>query len=133
MKGILGRLAKLFRREPLRPPPIVRTSEDGLEVIRCGETLASVRWRDVRKIITYKYDLFSTDEICVGFFTDEDADTWLEISEEWKGFLEAVEMMERWFPSIPRNWFNEVMVPAFERKETVLYESGHEVPGTPAG
>jgi len=122
--GILKRLARLFRPAAPAPRPSVRVTEDGLELVRAGQVVASLRWSDVRKIITYKYDLFSTDEICVGFLTAPDAEAWFEISEEWPGFLAAVEKMEELFPSIPENWYRDVMVPVFARKETVLWEGG---------
>ena len=102
---------------------MVIVTADGLEVMRDRDLLATVRWSEVRKIIAYKYDLFAYDEICIGFLKEPDADGWLEISEEWKGFREAIRRMEEIFPSIPKDWFNEIMVPAFERKETVIYQS----------
>jgi hypothetical protein len=120
---ILNQLAKLFHQEPPAAPPSVHVTKDGLQVLRNGEVLAHVRWSDVKRIIAYKYDLFGTDEICVGFLTAPDADSWLEISEEWAGFLEATSKMEMSFPTIPKDWYNEIMVPAFERKETVLWVS----------
>lgn len=100
--------------------------EDGLQVIREDDILGSVNWVDIKKIIVYKYDNFTTDEICVGLLTALDADSWLEISEECSGFMEAVEKMREVFPSIPEDWYIEVMVPVFERKETVLWQ---EKPG----
>lgn len=121
--GIMNRLAGLFRQGPPAVAPCVRVGEDGLQVVRGGKVLASVRWSDVKRIIAYKYDCFSTDEICVGLLTSPDAESWLEISEQWPGFREAVARMEARFPSIPEDWLAQVMVPAFERKETVLWEA----------
>ena len=103
--------------------PSVQVIQDGLQVVRSGKILGSIRWSDIKKIITYKYDLFSIDEICVGFLTALDADSWLEISEQWSGFQEATDKLEERFPSIPKDWYGKVMVPAFESKETVLWES----------
>jgi len=122
--GTLNRLAKILREESPTPPLSVRVTQEGLEVVRAGETLASVRWCDVTTILAYKYDLFTTDEICVGFLTSPDADSWLEISEEWRGFREATDKMDELFPGIPRKWYSAVMVPGFERKETVLWQCG---------
>jgi len=120
--GMPNLLAKFIYREPPVQPPTVRVVEDGLQVIRGVDVLASARWSDVKQIITYKHDLFSTDEIRVGFLAATEADSWLEISEEWSGFKEAIARMEELFPSIPGDWFWEVAVPAFDRKETVLWE-----------
>ena len=120
--GIVNRLAEVFRQKPPEPPPSIRVTQDGLDILRGDDMLASVRWSDVKKIIAYKYDLFATDEICIGFLASPDADSWLEISEHWSGFSEATNMMEAIFPSIPKNWYTQIMVPAFERKETVLWD-----------
>ena len=81
MMGVWNRLAKVFRRKPAVPPTSVQVTEDGLQIVYKDEILASVRWADVKRIITYKYDLITTDEICVGFPTAADAESWLEISE----------------------------------------------------
>ena len=127
MSRTQDRLAELLHRKPCAsrmPRAFVRLTQGGLEVGPTGEeTVASVRWSDVRRIIAYKHDLFGTDEICVGFLTAADADSWLEVSEEWSGFREAVNKMEELFPSIPKNWYGEVSVPPFERKETVLWDA----------
>jgi len=115
-------LAKLFHRKPQLPPPHVRTTQEGIQVMRGGEKLSLVRWCEVKKIIAYKYALYTTDEVCVAFLTQKDADSWLEINEDWEGFREATDQMVSLFPSIPKDWFCNVSIPAFERKETVLYE-----------
>ncbi len=91
-------------------------------VERQGEGPVAIRWDEIARIITYKYDLFSTDEICIGFLTDKNVEPWVEIREEWEGFLEACKEMKRRFPTIPEDWYSEIMVPVFDRKETVLYE-----------
>ena len=120
--GIVNRLAKAFRRKPPAPPPSIRVTQDGLDILREDDVLASVRWSDVKKIIAYKYDLFATDEICIGFLASSDAASWPEINEQWSGFREAATKMEAIFPSIPKDWYVEIMVPALECKETVLWE-----------
>jgi len=103
--------------------PSARVTDDGLAIVRENEILDSVRWDDVRKIIAYKYDNGTTDEICLGFLAAADANKPFEISEERPGFIAASEAMQKRFPGIPENWYQEIMVPAFARKETVLYES----------
>jgi hypothetical protein len=106
--------------------PSTRITEDGLAIERDGEVLDSIRWEDVRKVIAYKYDRGTTDEICLGFLTDPDAEQCFQISEERPGFIAASEAMQKQFPGTPENWYQEIMVPAFERKETVLYEAPAE-------
>ena len=60
-----------------------------------------VDWVDVKKIITYKYDLYTTDEICLGFFLGTNENIYWEIAESWVGFNVVVEKMELVF--LPRS------------------------------
>ncbi len=107
------------REEQARPR--ITTDPDGLEV-HVGEYLiAGVEWIGIEKIVAYKHDLWTTDEICLGLLTDKDANEWLEISEEWDGFVEVVGQIESKFMTIPANWYAEMMVPAFRAKPTVLF------------
>ncbi len=101
----------------------MRSTREFLQVVRGSDVLATVRWSDIREILAYKYDRVNTDEICLGFVTKESTSDWLEISEEWEGFQEAMEVMQMVFPSIEGNWFGRVMIPAFKRNETVLWRS----------
>lgn len=121
--GMLNRLAHFSHRRPQALPPSILVTQDSLQFVRGDQLLQSVRWSDIKKIITYKYDLFTTDDICVGFLAEKDAEMWLEINKDWDGFPVATNRMESLFTSIPKDWFHSVMVPAFERKETVLWES----------
>ena len=58
-------------------------------------------------------------------FPDELDDSWtpVQISEEWSGFADLFEPLSLAFPSIPRDWYTEVMDPAFRENRRVLYES----------
>lgn len=90
-----------------------------------GESLR-VRWDDVREIWTYKIDLFSYDEICLSFrFADAGTTPgegrWVEVTETDSGFSPFCKWMERRFPTIPPKWYSDVVVPAFEPCEAVLY------------
>jgi hypothetical protein len=121
MRTLLAKLADRLRKQPTPPPPQIHLTEEGFDIVRNGETMESLRWRNVRKIVTFKYDNVSHDEICVAFLVDEE-NSWILISEEWNGFLKATEKMKERFPSISENWFTKVMTPVFETKKTVLFE-----------
>lgn len=87
-----------------------------------------VRWEEVREIRTYKIDLFSYDEICLGFEvtgvgTTEGETQWIEVTESDQGFRSLAEEMKRRFPAIPSDWYSEVMFPAFAPCEAVLYRA----------
>jgi len=101
---------------PERHPPNTSISIDdnGFSLSRI-----SVRWSTVRTIATYKWDLWSYDDICLAFQVAEDS--WAEVSEDEPGFRELVVEVERRYPSVPRDWFNSVVHPAFETNYRVLW------------
>lgn len=94
---------------------------------RDPETHDTVSWNEVAEIQTYKYDLWSTDEICLAFTID--GKSWTEISEEVQGFGELCRAMSEHFPTIKENWFREVMLPAFATNHRMLYKVGGFVEG----
>ena len=88
---------------------------------RDGFTLSgnTVPWSSVRAIAAYKHDLFSYDEICLAFKVSDDS--WVEVSEDEPGFQSLVEEVGRRYPETPRDWFHEVMFPAFAANYRVLW------------
>lgn len=118
-----SRIQSFFRRAG-RADPLVRVTEEGFDLLD-GATQAvirSVRWTDVAKIQTYKLDLFTTDCICL-LFESKSGQPPVQVSEEWKGFPDLFDPLTTAFPSIPKNWYINVMTPAFETKQTVLYDA----------
>ena len=83
--------------------------------------IRTVPWADISRIQTYKLDLLTTDCICL-LFSVSTTEQPVQISEEWKGFPDLLVSLPRAFPSIPANWYAEVMTPAFGTNLTVLYE-----------
>jgi hypothetical protein len=88
------------------------------DVAGCAE--AAVRWDEITRIRTYKVDLRTTDCICLMFERAGTAP--VQVSEEWNGFVDLMEMMRERFPAIPADWYEAVMQPPFERNETTLFE-----------
>jgi hypothetical protein len=84
-----------------------------------------VPWDSVRRIRTYKIDLFSYDEVCLGFELPDPnaagASLWIEVTESNQGYRPLVQQMEAQFPTIAANWESEVMFPAFESCEAILF------------
>ena len=115
-----------FRESLQRRPkgdPVIRVVDGGFELASADQSVvAFVRWSDVRRIQTYKLDLVTTDCICLLFELDG-AKVPVQISEEWSGFADLFEPLSLAFPSIPRDWYTEVMDPAFRENRRVLYES----------
>jgi hypothetical protein len=79
-----------------------------------------VRWASVRRVIAYKRDLWSTDEICVLFESDDDSGR-QEVSEEWPGFKDLFGVMEKELGISP-GWYMEIMMPPFESTPRLLFD-----------
>ncbi len=102
--------------------PAIEIDQTGFRLLcrRTASRLASVRWADIRSIHTFKRDLFSYDIICVGFQTAQD--DWIEVNEEMPGFSKlAFEEMPRRFDLRDREWYQSVMLPAFETNHAVIW------------
>ncbi len=77
-------------------------------------------WESVLEIFAFKVDLFSIDEICIGFRIDDEG-TYNEINEEMHGYNELLNFLTVQFYGIKENWFSEVAHPAFETNLTSLW------------
>ncbi len=78
-----------------------------------------IAWSDISEILTYKKDLVTTDLICLGWKTYEDA--LIEVHEEMLGFKKLCESMLNKFKGISASWYMDVAHPAFETKLTILW------------
>ena len=118
-------IRSLFRRKR-EPDPQILIVEGGFNLASPpdGTVVDYVRWNEVTRIHTYKIDLLTTDCICL-LFEFSDGKPPLQVSDMWEGFTELFTPMAESFPSIPQNWYLEVMFPAFETNHSVLYESAH--------
>lgn len=108
-------------------PYIVRPEETrivpepgGFAVLTTRGRRLPVRWAGVRRVHAYKRDLFTVDEICVAFESDDLAGV-LEVSEEWPGFADLFGPMESELGVSP-GWYMEIMSPPFETMHRVLFE-----------
>lgn len=114
-------LAGFRRRRHLPQDYALRFTDDGFEVVLAGDRVATVCWREVSRITTYKLDLLTTDAICLLFDLGPGAKP-VQVAEEWSGFQDLFARLKEEFPTIPEDWYATVMQPAFERNETVLFE-----------
>ena len=102
------------------PDPEVRVRDGGFDVVSPDNELqlATVHWKDVERIETYKLDLTVIDCICLLFKVGDEE---VQLSEEWIGFDTLFEPLKSNFPSIKDDWYVEVMQPPFEENRTVLF------------
>ena len=84
-----------------------------------------IDWSEIEKLTAYKIDLLSTDEICL--FVQAENGKQFEISESTKGWFQFIQKLKEEFPTINKTWEIDIAVPAFERKETELYDRNKNV------
>ncbi len=84
-----------------------------------------IKWQEIDKVTAYKIDLLSTDEIRL--FVQAENGKQFEISESTKGWFQFVEKIKEKFPNISKTWEIDITNPAFERKETELYNRNKNV------
>ncbi len=112
------------RRRQTAGDPAIVCGSCGFEIRSPDPSDDAVRvpWRDVARIRTYKLDLLTTDCICLLFELQTGAPA-VQVSEEWPGFDVFLGALAVAFPSISASWYVDVMKPAFERNERVLYDA----------
>jgi hypothetical protein len=99
---------------------LVRVDDTGFEVLCAGEPKIRVTWDSVIEIAGFKHDLFSYDEICLGFrCTDEDQFLWA--GEEDIGFDSLLKEVERRFSDLRPGWYRAIAVPAFQENWTSIW------------
>ena len=77
-----------------------------------------VHWSSVIAIAAYKWDLFAYDEICLAFRLNDD--TCIEVPENQPDFRDLVEAVQQRFPTVPEEWYREIMLPAFATNYRLL-------------
>lgn len=78
-----------------------------------------IKWTDIERLIAYKLDLMTTDEICLDIVYNNWQTT---ITEETPGWYQFIEKSKLAFPNIPKNWDSEIVHPAFATNLTILYQ-----------
>lgn len=116
----LKKLTSRLRRTPVAVT--ITADHERIVIARSDrEEASSFPWRDVDEIQTFKRDLFATDNIRLAFRV---SDMWYELSEDDTGFMPLAELMRVKFPSIPEDWYTEVMQPPFATNQRTLWKRG---------
>lgn len=123
MIGLWPRIQEFFRRQR-RAGLAVCVTNGGFALLdaKTGNTVCTMQWADISKIQVYKLDLLTTDCICL-LFESRSGQPAIQVSEEWMGFSDLFNPLSTAFPSIPENWYMEVMLPAFAEKRAILYDA----------
>jgi hypothetical protein len=98
--------------------------KNGFE-LQIEEKLTKIKWNEIEKLTAYKIDLFATDEIRI--FLKADNGKQFEISENTEGWFQFNEKLKEQFSEIDKSWEIDIAVPAFERKETEIYNRNKNV------
>jgi hypothetical protein len=125
LRSMFAALRRFFTSRQIRSnkrPPIVLTTS-GFELRRADAGCDEFRWDQAERILAYKVDLLTTDEIFVAFeYHDANGrQMTFEVSEECPGFQDFMTALGRAFPTITADWYPRVMKPAFARNLIVLY------------
>lgn len=108
--------------KPKSQPERLELTEEGLAIFVNGREDCRFRWADVSKMVTYKCDLVTTDLICLEFAVHEKPGVVYAIHEEMEGFDQLRDFLSGYFPSIPPDWWREVLLPPFAPNYRILYE-----------
>ena len=119
--GILARLKKAFSRTHQPLDGAVEFDEQEIHVQ--PPTEKRITWAQIDRIVTYKIDLLTYDEIRVQF-ENRNGDA-IVVTEESPGFVALMHEVVRRFPSA-QDWHAQVSQPPFVECWTVLYETDPE-------
>lgn len=81
-----------------------------------------VAWDQIEKVIAFKLDLFTFDEIWVAVLNDQ-GEVLACLPETSGSFYSFIKSLPTWLIGCkrPEEWWEEVAIPAFQRNETEIY------------
>ena len=118
MTSFISKIKDRFSRK--EPKFAVDFDTAGFTISEDEKPKVRVDWLSVREIFAYKDDLFSYDEICIGFRFNDAGEYWW-VGESHVGYREFTENLKERFPEIRTDWFSDVAFPAFAYNRTTLW------------
>ncbi|MFZ1786879.1 MAG: hypothetical protein WAT92_01150 [Saprospiraceae bacterium] len=91
--------------------------EDGFE-INNGNNTDQIKWAEIEKIIAFKKELVTEDQICLEF---ESNNRTFYCSEDYEGWIEFEEMLRQQITQIDETWKSSVSYPPFEESKTTIF------------
>ena len=112
-------LDRLHASENSPPLPRIELEDAGFAIVFPDGRCSSIRWKSVTRLVTFKRDNFSTDEVILSFEVAERPGIAHEVSEEWPGFRNLFSALQSELGITP-NWYDKVMQPPFATNFQVL-------------
>jgi hypothetical protein len=119
--GIFSRLKEAFSRTAKPLDGIVEF--DDVEIRVHPPTEKRIRWDEIDRIVTYKIDLLTYDEIRVQFESSDGHV--IVVTEESPGFGDFMQEVVRRYPST-EEWHAKVSQPPFAECWTVLFDNNQQ-------
>tara|TARA_R110002049_G_scaffold145662_2_gene308124 strand:+ start:304 stop:648 length:345 start_codon:yes stop_codon:yes gene_type:complete len=101
----------------------IELTENGFQVNYDGE-ITEFQWSEIEKLTGFKVERITTDDICLKIESDNKISFATKEFEGWRIFMTG--LLDK-FPEIHENWKSVIAIPAFERKETELYNRNKNV------
>ncbi len=117
-------LKSLFwKKHEKRPSVVTRVehSSDGFTVWKSADVSEKVAWSEIERIFTYKVDCYAIDMIWLAF-ERKGHELLVHIPEEAEGFKNLIPAMNKALPGIDPEWYQNVMLPVFEEKLTLIFQ-----------
>jgi hypothetical protein len=116
------RIVEYLRRPPQSHAPV---GFDDQAFWRSPPDPFRAQWSSIRRIMGFKVDCFSVDQIRMEFSFEPG--NFVVVTEDSPGFRQLMEEAERRFPSL-EGWFQKIFLPPFAPCITLLYEApGQEI------
>jgi hypothetical protein len=93
-------------------------TDDGC-IVQLNTEQEEIKWADIERLVAYKRDFYTSDEICLDIVFNN---CQITISEETPGWYQFVERIKLVYPEISQNWDTEIVHPPFATNLTVLYQ-----------
>jgi hypothetical protein len=102
----------------MNPDNHIEIRDDGFTVaLKSGAK--DILWKDIQEINAYKDDLMTYDVICLDIIL---TDSVVKITEEVEGWSDFTEKLNKVFPAIDKEWYINIMLPAFETNFITLFK-----------
>jgi hypothetical protein len=101
----------------------VELTENGF-LVNLDDEITQFQWSEIEKLTGFKVDRLTIDDICLKIESNKKTAFTTEEFEGWRNFMNRL-LNE--FPQIDKNWEGIIAKPAFERKETELYNRNKNV------